>query len=514
MKKNYYLTTAISYVNGAPHLGHAYEAVASDALARFKRLQGINTFFLTGTDEHGEKNARSAEAAGLLPEKFTDKNTQLFREMTEFLNISNDFFIRTTSKQHHVSSQHLWNKLHEADEIYLGSYGGWYSVREESYIAEEELIIKNNERYSTSGDKVEWFEEPSYFFKLSKWSDALLTHYEKNPDFIQPNSRRNEVISFVKQGLKDLSISRKRLNWGIQVPYDKEHVMYVWLDALTNYLTGVGYPEVSNNNFKNFWPANIHIIGKDIVRFHAVYWPAFLMAANIELPKKIFCHGFLNIEGNKMSKSLGNVVSPIDLVQKYGLDQLRYFLLREVPFGQDGSFSHEQILKRINGDLANDFGNLAQRVLSMIAKNCNSRIPEPEEYNDSGLELIKSSSLLYSKCEKFIDDLAFHNYLAEIWNVIGIANRYIDHEAPWKLSKTAPKKMSHILYQSMEAIRKVTILLQPFIPASSNFLLDQLSVPTNERTFKYLSSEYTLQPGIMLPEPKAVFPRQLIENQE
>jgi methionyl-tRNA synthetase len=508
-KKTFYLTTAIFYVNGAPHLGHAYEAIACDALARFKRLDGYDVMFLSGTDEYGEKNARTAAKEGIEPQAFVDRNAALFEEMTDYLDISNDDFLRTSQPRHHAAAQAIWQKLADAGEIYRGSYEGWYSVRDEAYFTEDELTKgEGGAFFAPSGAEVEWVEEDSYFFRLSQWADKLLALYEANPDFIQPQSRRNEVISFVKSGLRDLSVSRRRLKWGIPVPGDDEHVMYVWLDALTNYITGVGYPDTDSEKFKRFWPADFHVIGKDIVRFHTVYWPAFLMAAGIELPKHVFCHGFLNIEGEKMSKSLGNVLAPRDMIGRYGLDQMRYFLLREVPFGQDGSFSHESIVNRINSDLANDLGNLAQRILSMISKNCDGQVPSPGPLTDADTALLDAALAALPAARDLLDaDLAFHNALAAIWSVVGDANRYVDAQAPWTLRKTDPDRMATVLYVVAETVRRLAILVQPFVPKSAAALLDLLAVDGAARNFAAIADGARLQPGTALPKPQGVFPR-------
>ena len=508
-KKTFYLTTAIFYVNGAPHLGHAYEAIACDALARFKRLDGYDVMFLSGTDEYGEKNARTAAKEVIEPQAFVDRNAALFEEMTDYLDISKDDFLRTSQPRHHAAAQAIWQKLADAGEIYRGSYEGWYSVRDEAYFTEDELTKgEGGAFFAPSGAEVEWVEEDSYFFRLSQWADKLLALYEANPDFIQPQSRRNEVISFVKSGLRDLSVSRRRLKWGIPVPGDNEHVMYVWLDALTNYITGVGYPDTDSEKFKRFWPADFHVIGKDIVRFHTVYWPAFLMAAGIELPKHVFCHGFLNIEGEKMSKSLGNVLAPRDMIGRYGLDQMRYFLLREVPFGQDGSFSHESIVNRINSDLANDLGNLAQRILSMISKNCDGQVPSPGPLTDADTALLDAALAALPAARDLLDaDLAFHNALAAIWSVVGDANRYVDAQAPWTLRKTDPDRMATVLYVVAETVRRLAILVQPFVPKSAAALLDLLAVDGAARNFAAIADGARLQPGTALPKPQGVFPR-------
>jgi methionyl-tRNA synthetase len=512
-KKTFYLTTAISYVNGAPHLGHAYEAIASDALARFKRLDGYDVMFLSGTDEYGEKNARTAAKEGIEPQAFVDRNAALFEKMTEYLHISNDDFLRTSQPRHHAAAQAIWKKLSEAGDIFRGSYKGWYSVRDEAYFTEDELTKgEGGEFFAPSGAEVEWVEEDSYFFRLSHWADKLLAHYEANPDFIQPPSRRNEVVSFVKSGLRDLSVSRRRLKWGIPVPGDEEHVMYVWLDALTNYLTGVGYPDTESDTFKRYWPADLHVIGKDIVRFHTVYWPAFLMAAGIELPKRVFCHGFLNIEGEKMSKSLGNVLAPRDMIGRYGVDQMRYFLLREVPFGQDGSFSHESIVNRTNSDLANDLGNLAQRILSMINKNCGGTVPESGPLTETDTALLDAALGALPAARDLLDaDLAFHNALAAIWKVVGDANRYVDAQAPWELRKTDPDRMATVLYVVAETVRRLAILVQPFVPGSAAAMLDLLSVDAESRSFAAISDNQRLQTGTALPKPQGVFPRYVDE---
>lgn len=518
-KGPFYITTAISYVNGPPHLGHAYEAISTDVIARFKRLDGYDVFFLTGTDEHGQKVEKTARAAGKEPKAFCDEIAALFQAMDRELDISNDAFIRTTEPRHYEASKAIWQKLVDNGDIYLGKYEGWYSVRDEAFFAESELTKDANGNWrAPSGAEVEWVEEESYFFRLSAYQDKLLAHYEANPDFIQPGFRRNEVLSFVRQGLADLSVSRTTFRWGVPVPGDDRHIMYVWLDALTNYITGVGYPDTESAMYKRYWPADIHVIGKDIVRFHAVYWPAFLMSAGVELPKKVFGHGFLTIGGEKMSKSLGNVVTPHALVDEFGLDQVRYFLMREVPYGNDGSISREAIIHRINGDLANDLGNLAQRVLSMIAKNCEGRVPALEDGIDllgdfAALAALIASHEALERIREHMDSrLAIHDMLEEIWKAVREANRFVDHMAPWALRKTDPARMNSVLYVMAETIRHIAILAQPVMPTACGRILDQLAVPAEQRAFAHLNinsirGEFSLVPGTPLPKPEGVFPR-------
>ena len=508
-RPKYYLTTAISYINGPPHLGHAYEAIASDALARFKRLDGYDVMFLTGTDEHGQKVARQAEAEGKEPLAHADEISQSFRDMTALLNISNDFFIRTTEARHYEASTALWQALADAGEIYAGKYEGWYSIRDEAFFAEKELTKgEGGKFFAPGGAEVEWVDEPTYYFRLSNWGDRLLAHYEAHPDFILPLTRRNEVVNFVKQGLEDLSISRTTFDWGVPVPGVAGHVMYVWLDALTNYITGVGYPDTDGKRFKTYWPADVHIIGKDIVRFHAIYWPAFLMAAGIEPPKRVFGHGFLNIDGAKMSKSLGNVLTPAAMVGEYGLDQVRYFLMREVPFGQDGSFSHEAIVGRTNADLANDFGNLAQRILSMINRYCGGKVPTPGDLLTVDTNLISDArSRLPTSMRRDIDKQAFHESLKVFMSVVGEANAYVDGQAPWALAKSDGERMETVLWVVAETVRCLAVLAQPFVPDAAEELLDQLAVPEDARNFANLDKSHALTPGISLPKPQGVFPR-------
>ncbi|HVY18537.1 MAG TPA: methionine--tRNA ligase [Bauldia sp.] len=502
----FYITTAISYPNGAPHIGHAYEALATDAIARFARLDGHDVYFLTGTDEHGIKMKQTAAREGLEPRALADRNAPLFRKMVELLGCSNDDFIRTTEPRHYASSQEIWRRMQAAGDIYKDSYAGWYSVRDEAYYAETETEVRaDNVRYGPQGTPVEWVEEESYFFRLSAYQDRLLAHYEANSDFIGPEERRNEVVSFVKGGLKDLSISRTTFDWGIRVPGDDRHVMYVWVDALTNYITGVGFPGAESPLW-HYWPADLHVIGKDIVRFHAVYWPAFLWSAGLEAPKRVFAHGFLFNRGEKMSKSVGNVVDPFDLIKTYGRDAVRYFFLREVPFGQDGNYSHEAIQQRINADLANDLGNLAQRSLSMIARNCDGVLPKLAELTAEDRQLLAATEALLATSRTAMKTQQLHQVLNAIWAVVADANRYFAAAAPWALKKTDPVRMGTVLAVTAEVIRQVAILAQPAMPDACGKLLDLLDVPADQRDFVALT-EHPLEAGAKLPPPEPVFPR-------
>jgi len=504
---SFYITTAIAYPNGVPHIGHAYEAIATDALARFQRLDGKDVFFLTGTDEHGLKMIQTAEAEKLPTMEVATRNAQRFREMDQRLNVSFDRFIRTTEDQHHRSSQEIWKRMAQNGDIYLDSYAGWYSVRDEAYYAEDETVVgEDNVRRGPQGTPVEWVEEESYFFKLSAYQDRLLALYEGQPDFIGPDSRKNEVVSFVKSGLRDLSISRTTFDWGVRVPGDAEHVMYVWVDALTNYITGVGFPDESDPNWR-YWPADVHIIGKDIIRFHAVYWPAFLMSAGIPVQKRVFAHGFLFNRGEKMSKSVGNVVDPFNLADQYGVDQMRYFFLREVPFGQDGSYNHEAIVARINADLANDLGNLAQRSLSMIAKQYQGVLPEPGAFSDNDKAILAQAGGMIVLARTAMATQQIHQALNAVWAVVAEANRYFAGEAPWALAKTDPARQRTVLYVTAEVVRQIAILAQPAMPEASAKLLDILGIPneTSSRNFAALGSR--IKPGTALPAPAPVFPR-------
>ncbi|MBU0858699.1 MAG: methionine--tRNA ligase [Alphaproteobacteria bacterium] len=515
-QKSYYITTPIYYVNDKPHLGHAYTTIACDVLARFKRLDGYDVHFLTGTDEHGQKVAQAAEAKGIPPQQFTDEVSQNFRDLVPILNFSNDDFIRTTQDRHKAACQALWKKLVETDNIYLSKYSGWYAVRDEAYYGEDELKDgPGGKKIAPSGAECEWVEEESYFFRLSAWQDKLLEHFEKNPDFILPESRRNEVISFVKGGLRDLSVSRTRMNWGVPVPDAPDHVMYVWIDALTNYITAVGYPNEDDEQFKKFWPADLHMVGKDILRFHTVYWPAFLWAAGLEAPKRVFAHGWWTIEGEKMSKSIGNVIAPADLVERYGVESARYFLLREVPFGNDGDFSHEQAVQRINSELANGLGNLVQRTLSQIHKNCEEKIPQPGEFTDDDKKLLKMAQEdLLPAMRNELDRQRFHKALEAIVQVVYDANAYIDVQAPWALKKTDVARMNTVLYVLAETIRCIGLAMQPVTPTAAAKILDQLVVPQDQRTFMSMDAASALKAGDTIPKPEGVFPRIMDEEKK
>jgi methionyl-tRNA synthetase len=519
MAEPFYITTAISYPNGRPHIGHAYEAIATDAIARFQRLRDRDVFFLTGTDEHGLKMAQAARDRGIEPAAFAEEMSSTFKAMDDALNISYDRFIRTTEPAHHEASKAIWRAMADKGDIYLGRYEGWYSVRDEAYYDESELVTADSgEKLSPQGTPVDWTVEESWFFRLSAYQDPLLAHYEANPDFIRPDTRRNEVLRFVEGGLNDLSISRASFDWGVKVPGSEDHVMYVWLDALTNYLTGVGYPE-DTESYRIFWPADLHIIGKDVVRFHAIYWPAFLMSAGLPLPKQVFGHGFLLHRGEKMSKSLGNVVDPVELVEAFGVDQLRYFLLREVTFGQDGGYSAEAIVARVNADLANSFGNLAQRTLSFIARNCEGELPsggKGDEADAALLALVRQTTR--EEIPAQFEALAL-SFGIEAWlKAVFACNQYIDAQAPWALRKTDPERMTAVLATLCEAIADLAIAIQPVIPDSAAALLDTMGVPANERSYAALADEGRYKrlaaSGFVLAAPTPVFPRIALPAEE
>ena len=504
----YYVTTAIAYPNGAPHIGHAYEAIATDAIARFMRLDGFDVFFLTGTDEHGIKMLQTAAKEGITPRELVERNVPRFKAMVAMLNCSNDAFIRTTEPRHHRASEAIWEAMEKNGDIYLGKYSGWYSVRDEAYYDQSETRLDAaGVRIGPNGTPVEWVEEESYFFRLSAYQDKLLELYASDPNYVLPRERFNEVMSFVKGGLKDLSISRTTFDWGVRVPGNPKHVMYVWVDALTNYITAVGYPDVNSEKFRRYWPADLHVIGKDIVRFHAVYWPAFLISAGVAVPKRIFSHGFLFNRGEKMSKSVGNVIDPFDLVKAYGADPLRYFFLREVPFGQDGNYSHEAIINRINADLANDLGNLAQRSLTMVARNFGGVLPKPGTLNQRDNEVLNAADDMIDSARHDMEMLQPQRVLVFMWTVIATTNGYFADSAPWALAKTDPQRQGTILYVTAEVLRQVAILSLPFIPGSAEKLLDLLAVPKSERDFSFLGGKHRIAAGVTLPAPAPVFPR-------
>ena len=507
MPDKFYITTAISYPNGRPHIGHAYELIATDALARFHRLDGHDVFFLTGTDEHGQKMMQTARREGIPVRELADRNAAVFREMCDAMGASNDDFIRTPEPRHKEACQRFWEKLEANGDIYKGSYKGWYSVRDEAYYDESETEERDGTRYGPQGTPVEWVEEESYFFRLSNYADKLLELYERNPDFVQPRERLNEVRSFVSGGLRDLSLSRTTFDWGVPVPGDEKHVMYVWIDALMNYVTATSLLNENKNGREGFWPADLHVIGKDIVRFHAVYWPAFLMSAGMDLPQTVFGHGFLFNRGEKMSKSVGNVIDPFALAETYGLDQLRYFLLREVPFGQDGSYSHDAIVNRVNADLANDLGNLAQRSLSMIAKNCDGAVPIQGALTEEDRALLCRADALGQEVRDMMTAIAPHRALAAIFDLVAETNRYFANQEPWALKKTDPERMGTVLFNTAEVVRQVAILCQPFMPTSTAKLLDVLGVNEEARSFASLGVAGRLDAGTPLPKPTGIFPR-------
>ena len=515
MSEPFYVTTAIDYPNGAPHIGHAYEKTATDAIARFKRLDGFDVRFLTGTDVHGLKMAQTAEREGVPTAELALRNSDVFQAMQERLGVSFDRFIRTSDPDHVDASIDIWNRMNANGDVYLDSYSGWYSVRDERFFADDELEERaDGIRYSVeTGTPVTWTEEQTYFFRLSAYTEKLLAHYEAHPEFIGPDVRRNEVVSFVSGGLRDLSISRTTFDWGVPVPEHPDHVMYVWVDALTNYLTGVGFPDTESETFRRYWPANLHMIGKDIIRFHTVYWPAFLMSAGIELPRRVFAHGFINVRGEKMSKSVGNVVDPIALVDEFGVDAVRYFLLREVPFGQDGSYSEESIIGRINTDLANELGNLAQRSLSMVDKNLEGIVPTPGAFTDDDTALLAHADGLLPAVRAHFDVPAMHLALEAIWLVLGAANRYFSAQEPWVLRKSPEpadqERFGTVLYTTLEAVRVAALLIQPVMPGAAAKLLDLLGQPVDARDFTAVATR--LAPGTPLPKPEGVFPRFQVE---
>ncbi|RVT95941.1 methionine--tRNA ligase [Rhodovarius crocodyli] len=497
-----YITTPIYYVNDKPHIGHAYTSLAADVLARWWRMSGEEVFFLTGTDEHGQKVEKAASDAGMSAQAFTDKVSQAFRDLTVTMGFSNDAFIRTTEPRHYAACQALWKKLADAGHIYLGHYEGWYAVRDEAFYGEDELIERDGVKLAPTGAPVAWVKEPSYFLRLSAFADRLIELYEANPDFILPATRRNEVVAFVKDNLRDLSISRTSFQWGVPVPGDEAHVMYVWIDALTNYITALGYPE-EGGAFEKFWPADVHFVGKDILRFHTIYWPAMLMAAGLPLPRRVFAHGWWTNEGQKISKSLGNVIDPVGLVEEFGLDPVRYFLLREVPFGQDGDFSKKSLVNRLNGELADALGNLANRTLSLIQRNCEGVLPEPAARSEADQEFLAQLDALPAELDALLGAQKFDQALQAIFAVIREANGYITREAPWALKKTDLARMNVVLRHLHDALRGFATVLQPFMPATMAALLDQLGVPAEARGLSAMGTP--LPGGIALPPPAPLF---------
>jgi methionyl-tRNA synthetase len=506
----FYVTRAIDYPNGEPHIGHAYEMIATDAIARWKRLEGRDVFFLAGTDEHGLKMVQTAGAQGISTQELANRNSARFQALAKALDLSNDDFIRTTEARHRASVQAIWRKMADngQGDIYQSTYKGWYSVRDEAYFEEAELTDGDGgKKFAPTGAEATWVEEPSYFFRLSAYQDRLLAFYAANPDFIAPRERRNEIISFVSGGLQDVSISRTTFDWGIPVPGAPGHVMYVWIDALTNYITGAGYPDVEGERFKKYWPADLHVVGKDIIRFHAVYWPAFLMSAGVEPPRRVFAHGFITVDGKKMSKSLGNVIDPFALIEEFGADPVRFFFLREVSFGNDGDYGREKLVNRTNADLANDFGNLAQRSLSMINKNCDGRVPAPGLFSKDDQAILAAADAAVAAATAAMDGQLLHEALGALWQVVGEANKYFAGQTPWALKKSDFKRMETVLYVTAEVIRRLAIPALAFIPGSAAKLLDSLSVGGARWQLEFAGDTGRLEPGTMLPAPEPVFKR-------
>jgi methionyl-tRNA synthetase len=505
-QNNFYITTPIYYPSGEPHMGHAYSSIIADVFARFKRNDNYSVFFLTGTDEHGLKIQNAAEKAGMSPLDYCDKISKVFKDLTYKLNLSNDDFIRTTEKRHYKSVNDLWNKLVKSGDIYLSKYKGWYSVSDEAYYSSDEIIKKNGKKVSSfSGSSVEWVEEESFFFRLSAWEKKLLAYYDKNKNFILPKSRRNEVFNFVKSGLKDLSVSRTSFTWGIKVPNNDKHVIYVWLDALTNYLSAVNYPNMNDKLYKKFWPATLHVIGKDILRFHAIYWPAFLLAAGIEPPNRIFGHGWILSGDEKMSKSKGNILNPLEIINNYGIDQLRYYLMKEVSHGSDGNISLKSLENCINSDLANNFGNLCQRVFSFISTNCNNKVKKTNNISVHDKKLIKDIKIETSNLRNEMNNQNINNYIKSVINISFLTNKYINDREPWKLKKNDIEKMNNILFIALEQIAKISILLNPIIPQSTTKVLDSLNLNKDKRNLSFLDGENLFSEEIKIKNLKILF---------
>ena len=493
MNKNFYITTPIYYPSGKPHMGHAYSSIVADIFARFKRLENYNVLFLTGTDEHGQKIQKEAEKNNKEPKIFCDELSETFRSLTKTLNLSNDDFIRTTEDRHYKSVIEIWNKLVDSGDIYLDKYSGWYSVSDEAFYDEDEIENVNGKRISkSSGSFVEWVEEESYFFKLSAWSNKLLDFYKKNPNFILPNSRKNEVVKFVEKGLKDLSISRTSFTWGIPVPKNNKHVIYVWLDALTNYISALNFPNTEDKKYKNFWPADVHIIGKDILRFHAVFWPAFLLASKIPLPKRVFGHGWILSDDKKMSKSLGNILDPLEIIDKYGIDQLRYYLVKEVSLGNDGSISLENLKNCINNDLANNYGNLCQRVLSFIKKNCDNKIPKSSKLHSVDKELLDNLKDNLPKLINLMNNQDLNEYLKMVVGFSFDANKYFNDSEPWSVKKKDPERMKTIIFTIIQQIKNISILLNPIIPNATNKVFSMINISSKDINIDIITNDNIL----------------------
>ena len=512
MDKNYYITTPIYYPSAKPHMGHAYSSIIADFFARFKRIDGYKVYFLTGTDEHGLKIQRAAEKKGVEPLAFCDEISKTFKNLSKTLNLTNNDFIRTTESRHKKSVQYLWEELKKNDDIYLSKYSGWYSVSDEAFYNEDEIEDLDNKKVAISSKSpVEWVDEESYFFRLSKWEKPLLEFYEKNPDFISPASRKNEVISFVKSGLKDLSVSRKSFSWGIKVPNDNEHVIYVWLDALTNYISALNYPNKDDELYKKFWPASVHLIGKDILRFHAIYWPAFLLAAKITPPKKVYGHGWILSNEEKMSKSKGNILDPLEIIKQYGLDPLRYYLIKEVSFGNDGNISQERLEDCINSDLANNFGNLCQRVSAFVIKNCDSKVPEKIKFENDDIKILDEYSQNLDKLRSEIDNQNINYYIDYIVNRLFEANKYFNDQEPWK-KKDDKIRLNTIVYTTLEIVRKVTFLLYPIIPQSSLNALKIFNLEEKDVIFQSIGNNEFLKKGSAINKIDILFNKIEKEN--
>ena len=512
MDKNYYITTPIYYPSAKPHMGHAYSSIIADFFARFKRIDGYKVYFLTGTDEHGLKIQRAAEKKGVEPLAFCDEISKTFKNLSKTLNLTNNDFIRTTESRHKKSVQYLWEELKKNDDIYLSKYSGWYSVSDEAFYNEDEIEDLDNKKVAISSKSpVEWVDEESYFFRLSKWEKPLLEFYEKNPDFISPASRKNEVISFVKSGLKDLSVSRKSFSWGIKVPNDNEHVIYVWLDALTNYISALNYPNKDDELYKKFWPASVHLIGKDILRFHAIYWPAFLLAAKITPPKKVYGHGWILSNEEKMSKSKGNILDPLEIIKQYGLDPLRYYLIKEVSFGNDGNISQERLEDCINSDLANNFGNLCQRVSAFVIKNCDSKVPEKIKFENDDIKILDEYSQNLDKLRSEIDNQNINYYIDYIVNRLFEANKYFNDQEPWK-KKDDKIRLNTIVYTTLEIVRKVTFLLYPIIPQSSLKALKIFNLEEKDVIFETIGNNEFLKKGSAINKIDILFNKIEKEN--